>query len=152
MKKILSIVTIMLAMVLCFTGCQKTYTDEDIESACANAYQGMTALTMYFASNPPAEEPYIITNFAFDSSEKKGSYYFSFDGDNPVDLSSYLGTKVDGYFYAEYGDYGAVDFVIWFADKETCDALYVEVGEALTWSQMLSYAEEGHLVGSYPYY
>lgn len=152
MKKILSIVTIMLAMVLCFTGCgKKTYTEDDISAACANAKIADTALRSYSFAYPPENFSGIATNFDFFASEyEEGSYYVTFDGYGVEDLSDYLGTKYEGYFYVEYDEYGYLEMALWFEDKATYDAVINDIYVPLSMSDMRSYAEQGYLVGCYP--
>ena len=152
MKKILSVLTIILTIGLFMTGCEKKITEDDISSACAEASNMALAVQMYCNANPLDETPYIVSNFDFvgSSTVAEGSYYIAFDGYNVTDLSDYTGKNVDGFFYAEYDDYGYLDFALWFEDKAAYDATINDIYVPLSESDMRSFAEQGYLVGCYP--
>lgn len=161
MKKILSVVTIMLAMVLCFTGCEENYEnmqqynyEKKIAEANSNAKSAYYAIMSYcedeIINGTMSDYPSIVRNTDFtDDKYDEGSYYFSFDNGTPIDLSSYTGEYVNGYWYIKKTSDG--NFIaFWFKDKSTYVLSINRIGESMTYSQQLAYAEVGDIIGAYP--
>ncbi len=165
MKKILSVVTIMLAMVLCFTGCDELedfqhgvegYNNNASQSqANANAKIVYVAVSNFISENPDVELQWDGGNFYLPTSDKEGTYYFTFDDEeNTYDLSAYLGKKFKGYSYIQldYDDYDNeyVTVAIWTDDWEAMEAIGPYVDGPLTTSELEDYQNMGYTIGCYP--
>ena len=145
MKKILSVVTIMLAMVLCFTGCDELedfqrgvegYNDNASQSqANANAKIVHVAVSSYISANPNESILGDGANFYLTTSDNEGETYFTFNGVDTCNLSDYLGSKFEGYSYVQFDRDKYVTVAVWAKDWEAMNAVLPYINGPLTTSE-----------------
>lgn len=151
----------MLAMVLCFTGCDEPedfqrgveeYNEEaDISQANANAKIVYTAVSSYLSEYPDTVIYREGFNYDLGDSKNDGKYYFTFDGITICDLSDYFGKKYEGYCNVYFTDSGTIQYAIWTGNYGSMyEATYYDRSNPLTYSDLEMYHNLGYVVGCYP--